>query len=132
MDRRTRAWFDRLVEEVLAALPDRVQEMVSAIPLYVEDYPSRKLARELGLRQRSELCGLFTGVPLHEKRLDEPTVMLPDRVTLFREGILAAAASGRGRVTEDAVREEIRITLLHEYGHYYGMSEEELENYGYG
>ncbi|NMC20157.1 MAG: metallopeptidase family protein, partial [Thermogutta sp.] len=126
MDRRTRAWFDRRLEEVLASLPDRVREMISPIPLYVEDYPSRKLARELGLRRRSDLCGLFSGVPLHEKRVDEPTVMLPDRVTLFREGILAAAAS-RGRVTEDAVREEIRITLLHEYGHYYGMSEEELE-----
>ncbi len=131
MDRRTRAWFDRQLEEVLASLPDRVKEMISAVPLYVEDYPSRKLARELGLRRRSELCGLFSGVPLHEKRLDEPTVMLPDRVTLFREGILAAAAD-RGPATEDAVREEIRITLLHEYGHYYGMSEEELENYGYG
>ncbi len=132
MDRRTRDWFDRQLDAVMIALPERLKQMVSVIPLYVEDYPSRKVARELRLRHRSELCGLFSGVPLHEKRLDEPTVSLPDRVTLYREGIIAAASANHGHVTDRSVREEIRITLLHEYGHYYGMSEKELESYGYG
>jgi predicted Zn-dependent protease with MMP-like domain len=53
-------------------------------------------------------------------------------VTVYREGILAMAADVDGRVTAERLREQIRITILHELAHFHGLSEEELEQLGYG
>jgi predicted Zn-dependent protease with MMP-like domain len=57
---------------------------------------------------------------------------LPDVVTIYREGIMSAAADRHGRINTKRLREEIRITILHELGHYHGLTEEQLAELGYG
>lgn len=57
---------------------------------------------------------------------------LPDVITIYREGILRASADRRGRISNDRLREQIRITILHELGHHHGMTEDDLEELGYG
>ena len=57
---------------------------------------------------------------------------LPDVVTVYREGILSAARDRRGRVSNERLRREIRITILHELAHYHGLDEDELRELGYG
>lgn len=132
MDKSTRRWFDRILEEVIVVLPQLVRETMEQVPLYVEDHPSRSVIRQFKLRDRREISGLFTGVPLKHKVPDYPIPGIPDRVTIYREGILWAAGDRNGYVDEERLKKEIRKTILHEYGHYFGMSEAELASYGYG
>jgi len=74
---------------------------------------------------------LFTGVALPEKSVQH-SGMLPDVVTIYRLGIMEAARDKWGRLSAAALREEIRITLLHELAHFHGLNEEEIEDLGYG
>ena len=129
MKRRARERFDALLEEVLEALPPRLHELIDRAPLVVEDAPDPELLKEMGLDPDTEsLCGLHTGVPLTERsvELDHDPLEI---IHLFREGIIEEA--GGWEAGEDAVTEEIRITLLHEIGHHYGLEEEDLEALGY-
>lgn len=131
MDDRTRDRFDRELEKVLAEMPPLVHQLLERIPLHVEDYPSPGVMRARQVRSVDELCGLFTGIPITERSI-EHSGTLPDTVTIYRKGILAAARDRRGRVSPRRLRREIRITLLHELAHYHGLGEEELQELGYG
>ena len=86
---------------------------------------------ELGVRDRRELCGLYTGIPLDERSIRHSGTM-PDVVTVYREGIIESARGGDGRVRTDRLRREIRITILHELAHHHGLDEDELRDLGYG
>jgi predicted Zn-dependent protease with MMP-like domain len=99
--------------------------------LHVEDYPSRKVMEEKGIADPEELCGLFSGVALPDKSV-EHSGTLPEVVTIYRMGILAAARDRFGRTNPRRLREEIRITVLHELAHFHGLDEDELEELGYG
>ncbi len=131
MNASTRRRFDELLEEVLAELPASIRELIDRVPLHVEDYPSPEMMARLGVRRRDQLCGLFTGIPLTDRSV-ELSGNLPDVVTIYREGITAAARDEYGRLNSGRLREEIRITVLHELAHYHGMGEEELRQMGYG
>ena len=108
-----------------------VHELIERIPLHVEDYPSTRVMAEMGVRYRDELCGLYTGIPLTDRSLRQSGT-LPDVVTIYREGILAAASDPDGRIRGDRLRQEIRTTLLHELAHHHGLDEDELRRLGYG
>ncbi len=131
MDARNRERFDRQLEWVLERCPPRVHELLDDVPLHVEDHPSAQVMAEMGVRHREQLCGLYTGIPLTERSIQHSGQM-PDVVTIYREGIIAVARDYRGRLTVDRLREEIRITLLHELAHHHGIGEEELDELGYG
>jgi predicted Zn-dependent protease with MMP-like domain len=128
---RTRRRFDEQLEWVLERLPPMIHELIEKVPLHVEDYPSEEVMDRMGVRYLDDLCGLYTGIPIGEKSVTHSGT-LPDVVTIYREGILSAAANPRGRVTTDRLREEIRITILHELAHHHGLTEEELRKLGYG
>jgi predicted Zn-dependent protease with MMP-like domain len=130
MDPSLRDYFDEQLEAVLAELPERVHELLDEVPMIVEDHPSREILRKMGMRRRGDLCGLYTGIPLTEKSVLHGGV-LSDSVHIFREGILGMAVDRRGRIDEDELRRQIRITILHELGHYHGFDEDELESLGY-
>lgn len=120
-----------MLEEVLAELPPEVHKLIDRVPLHVEDYPSRRVMEQTGARRRDALCGLYTGIPLGERSVEQSGT-LPDVVTIYRQGILAAASDARGRIRKDRLREEIRITVLHELGHHHGLDEDDLRELGYG
>ncbi|HYE61993.1 MAG TPA: metallopeptidase family protein [Phycisphaerales bacterium] len=131
--------FDALVEEVIENLPEGVRKLLDEVPVIVEDKPSRELIEQLReegvmapdeLEDDSSLCGLHTGTAFTERRIDD-TGQLPSDIYLFREGILAQAGGWKGDETEEDVYEEIWVTLLHEIGHQFGLSEEDLEKLGY-
>jgi predicted Zn-dependent protease with MMP-like domain len=127
----TRRRFDQLVDDVLAEMPPLVHELIERIPLHVEDYPSDDVMARTGVRRRHWLCGLFTGIPITNKSI-EHSGTLPDVVTIYREGILAAARDRSGGVPVDRLKDQIRITILHELAHFHGLGEEELRELGYG
>ena len=120
------AKFDRLLEQVLAELPDHIYRLLDEMPLVVEDEPSIDLLEELGLDpDTDDLCGLYSGQPLTE-RSNQQSGELPDKIQIFRGPIVRLARS-EGK----DLKSEIRITVLHEIGHYFGLDEDQLKALGY-
>lgn len=136
-----RDYFDLLLEEVLQTLPESVHKILETVPLHVEDYPSIRVQREMGLHDRTELYGMYQGVPVTSRSVQQP-VELPEIITLYREAIILSALPSGIRharrllhwhkvVDTQELQRQIRITILHELGHYFGLEEEDLEKAGY-
>ena len=131
MDDDLRDYFDQQLEWVLRHLSAKFRELLDQVPLYVEDFPSKKMLRKLGVRHRHELQGLYSGVALTNRSVDLPP-SLSEVIYLFREGICNLALDDEGQIDQDELREQIRITLLHELGHHFGLDERQLDELGYG
>ena len=137
MNDADRQKFDNLVEEQVEHLPFAIQLLLQETPLLVEDRPSDLILKELGLdeSQADEICGLHSGVALTERSVDDPAGA-PETVTIFREGIFALAKQqgqdDQSDLWEERVPQEIRVTILHEIGHHFGLDEEDLEKLGFG
>ncbi len=139
MNGRDRDRFDAILEQVLAELPKNIHQLLEQTPLIVDDRPSPELLAELGLDSDEEtLCGLHSGIPLTERTVLDG-VSLPETIHLFREGIIDEAGGWTEWVDEEGtplgglneVRRQIRITLLHEIGHHFGLDEADLQRLGY-
>jgi predicted Zn-dependent protease with MMP-like domain len=121
--------FERLVADALATIPRRFRKAIKNLAIVVEDEPSRELLREMEIDPPDTLLGLYQGIPLTERRWDYGNA-LPDRILLF-QGPLERQSEG-----EDDLVVAIGETLIHEVGHYFGLSEEEIqeieENYWRG
>jgi predicted Zn-dependent protease with MMP-like domain len=128
---RTRRRFDEQLDWVMTRMPPLIHELIEKVPLHVEDYPSDDVMDQMDVQYIDDLCGLYTGIPIGDKSVTHSGTM-PDVVTVYREGILSAAADGRGNIATDRLREQIRITILHELAHHHGLTEEELDALGYG
>ena len=124
--------FDALVAEAIEALPEPLRELIDRVPVIVLDRPDEPMCRAIGAdpEDAGEICGLYTGLAETERELSHPPE-LPDRVHLFREGIVREAGGWRGRRQEDRVYEEFAVTLLHELGHHFGLDEDDLRRLGY-
>jgi len=118
--------FDSILEELIADLPEHIWEVLEEVPLIVEDEPTRQLLEEMDVQgYGSELCGLHSGIPLTHRSVEHGS-RLPDRMMLFRGPIMRVS----GRRLRD-LREQIRVTLLHEIGHHFGLDEDDLDDLGY-
>jgi predicted Zn-dependent protease with MMP-like domain len=126
-----RAYFDEHLEVVLAELPQQVKDFMEEVPLVVEDYPSREVMRRTRVRHRWHLCGLYTGIPLIKRSVNDWGV-LSDEIHIYRLGILGLARNRDGEFDEAELRKQIRKTILHEYGHHVGLTERDLRKLGYG
>lgn len=130
MDAQLRDRFDRMLEDVLRELPQYVQDVLDELPLVVEDFPPPEVLRKLGVHRRNALCGLYTGIPLTQRSVEQWGV-LSDVIHLYRLGILAMSRNEQGQIDQDELRRQIRITILHEVGHHHGLGEAELRELGY-
>lgn len=119
-DRRT---FSRISSEILAdvmaELSGQFGEQLSNVSVVVEDWPPTSQETDLGGDEDMDLLGLYQGVPLGA-RSSGYHLALPDRITIYRQPILSVCRS------EAETRREIRLTLLHEIGHYFGLDDDEL------
>lgn len=128
-----RARFDSILEALLERLPDGLLALLDEVPLIVLDEPTEEMLRDLGVppeqwtTEAHMLCGLHSGWMITERSV-EASGDLPEQVHLFRRGIARAAGGWRD---EGALREEIRVTLLHELGHHFGLDEDDLDRLGY-
>ena len=123
--------FDQLLDGIIEQLPAHLRDLLDEVPLIVEDEPSNRLLDELGIdRREADLCGLHWGVPMTERSVYHSGTF-PDRMMLFR-GPIMRLARGRRRSSRAPLAEQIRITLLHEIGHHFGLDEQDLEALGYG
>jgi predicted Zn-dependent protease with MMP-like domain len=131
MNPELRALFDEQLESVLAELPQQVTDFMQKVPLVVEDYPSPEVMRRMRVRHSSHLLGLYTGIPLIKRSVNDWGVQ-SDQIHIYRLGIMGQARSRNGEFDEAALRDQIRRTILHEYGHHVGLTERDLREFGYG
>lgn len=115
-----REHFAKVVEEVLDSLPQEFRSHIRNVAVLVEDMPPNQPSPRAG-QQRQLLLGLFHGVPTTKKSVfDLPTG--PDYIVLYQKNIEAVCSS------QAEVREQIRLTVIHEVGHYFGMDENQLKD----
>ena len=108
--------FDELVGEALDGIPTQLADLIDNVVVLVEDEPHPS---------QGVLLGLYEGIPLTERDTNYSGV-LPDRITIFRGPVLRMCSS------PEQVVEEVRITVVHEIAHYFGIEEDRLHELGYG
>lgn len=118
--RYTREQFEELVAEALDTLPAEFAELLDNVAVVVEEVPTDEDLAEVGMapEERDELFGLYQGVSMVER--DTFYSALPDRIVIYRRPILLACSSRR-----EVIR-EVRDTVIHELGHYFGMEEDQM------
>ena len=115
----------KAVAQVIDKLPRQFREQLGNVEIVVDKRPSDKLLRAEGLDPRHDtLYGIYEGVPLPERSTLDPP-LLPDKITIFAESLLQDFPD------PDELREEIRLTVLHEIAHYFGMDDDAIEDLGY-
>ena len=117
MDRKA---FEQLVAEALRTIPRRFRKAMRNIAIVVEDEPSQDLLEDMEIEPPDTLLGLYSGTPLTERTSAYGNV-LPDRVLIFQ------GPHERESDDDDDLVVAIAETLIHEIGHYFGMSEEQIE-----
>lgn len=121
----SKAKFAELVERALAELPDPFAERLEEIPVEIRARPTRAMLRKLGMEPDELLMGLYEGVDLTRRSVEHSGV-LPGVIYIFQEDIELVCE------TEEQLLDEVRITVLHEVGHHFGLNEDDLNRLGYG
>ncbi len=113
------------VAQVLDRLPEEFRSRLHNVEIVIEQRPQKSQLIAMGLDpQRDVLYGLYEGTPLPERSSVYPPV-LPDKITIFSEPLI------RDFTDTSELRKQIRLTLLHEIAHYFGIDEKEIEDLGY-
>jgi predicted Zn-dependent protease with MMP-like domain len=114
-----REQFEQLVEEALAALPQKFKKYIENLAVIVEDYPSGETQRKVGTSRGGSLLGLYHGVPF-KHRGPYYGNLPPDVIVIYQKPIESISA------TDEELKEKVQEVVLHEVGHYFGMSDAEL------
>jgi predicted Zn-dependent protease with MMP-like domain len=112
--------FKELVDEALQSIPEEFRSALTNIAIVIEPEPTAEQLAQVDVEPPDTLLGLYEGTPLTERQWAHGNV-LPDKITLFQNPIEEASDD------EDDLVIAIGETLIHEIGHYFGLSEEEIE-----
>ena len=116
----TREHFERLVAQAVRGIPKRFRDEMDNVAVVVEDRPSPELLEEMEIALPDTLYGLYQGTPLPEREWAHGNA-LPDRITIYQQPI------AKDSEDDNAIIRVIGETVIHEFGHYFGLSEEEIE-----
>jgi predicted Zn-dependent protease with MMP-like domain len=121
----TREEFEDLVRDALDELPEEFATRLDNVEIVIEDEPGPELLRSMGMDPRRQtLFGLYQGVPLH-LRGDSYGGILPDKITIFYRPLLRACG------TPERIRRQVRKTVIHEVGHFFGLNDKAIRDLGY-
>ena len=115
--------FQHLVDEAIKTLPQEFKTLLSSIAIVVQDEPDEEQRNSVNLTSHMNLFGLYQGVPLTKRA--GSLLTFPDKITIFKNPILAT------RFSPEEIQEQVRLTVLHEIGHFLGLSEEKLRQLDY-
>jgi len=122
--RLRRAEFERLVAQAVESLPPTFLTRLDNVDVVVDDEPTEADLELAGIEPGSTLLGLYHGVPQSQRGPWYGNI-LPDRIVIYQRPIEAIARDRR------EIRREVRITLMHEIGHHFGLAEDDLAEAGY-
>jgi predicted Zn-dependent protease with MMP-like domain len=114
--------FEDLVSEALDSLPDEIATRMQNVEVVIEENPPREYLR--GLPRGSTLFGHYHGVPLTRRGVNYEKV-LPDMITIYRRPIERYAR------TPEAIKEQVRRTVIHEIAHHFGIDDDRLDELGW-
>ena len=114
--------FEELVRQALEALPEEFLRRIDNVDVLVRPWPTPEQLAANGVPSDETLYGLYEGVPLTDRA--GYNMVLPDTITIFQRPIEADC------VTPEKIMEEVRGTVVHEFAHHFGISDEELEEWG--
>jgi predicted Zn-dependent protease with MMP-like domain len=120
MRQMTRDRFTKIVEEALHRIPSRFRAAIDNVAVVVEDEPTPEVLDEVDMEPGDTLFGLYHGIPLTQRTSSYGNT-LPDRISIYQRPIEEACED------EDDIRNCVIETVIHEFGHYFGLSEEEIE-----
>lgn len=110
--------FEKLVGEALDSLPEEFAKRLENVSITIADAPTPYQLRKMKLPPWALLFGLYEGLP--QTRRGNYTAVLPDKITIFKNSILRVSS------TPEDVRAQVRATVIHEIGHHFGLSDEDL------
>jgi predicted Zn-dependent protease with MMP-like domain len=116
----TRQRFTELVEEALREIPRRFRTAMRNVAVIVEDEPPPHILQEMEIEPPDSLFGLYQGTPLPERGWTYGNT-LPDRISIYQRPIVEACDD------DEEIRDCVAETVIHEFGHYFGMNEEQIE-----
>jgi predicted Zn-dependent protease with MMP-like domain len=117
--------FGELVQSALSELPEQFAQFVEEVPVEILDRPTAKQLRDSKVEPGGTLLGLYHGRKRTDRNVEDSGV-LPDAIYIFQKPIESICQN------EDDLRRQVRITVLHEIGHHFGLDEEELDRLGFG
>ncbi|MEO7188896.1 MAG: metallopeptidase family protein [Sphingomicrobium sp.] len=112
--------IEALARAALDGLPEPFASRLTGVLLDVQDFADPVLLAQMGVDDPFELSGLYEGIPLNERSVDQ-TGTMPDRILLFRRPILDEYAAG-----DDSLEQLVRHVLIHEAGHHFGLSDADM------
>ena len=115
--------FEQLVAQALDNLPDAFRERLDNVEVVVEDWPDRGTLRLAGIQNPMQLLGFYHGVPLTE-RSHGYTLVLPDKISIYQQPIEHICR------TPEAIRAQVRRTVMHELAHHFGIDDSRLREIG--
>lgn len=116
--------FQDVVQEALDSVPEGFHQYLHDIAVDIEDEPDDATCREMKLRNPRELLGLYRGVPLTQRHVEDP-YRYPERIIIYQKNIERICR------TRQQMLSEIRKTVLHEVGHHFGLNERQLRELGF-
>jgi len=117
--------FDRIVKRAIRRISPEIRQHLKNVVISVRERPTRKMLQEMGLQPDELLLGVYRGVSLIKRSVTSPP-LFPDTIILFQEPLEEACE------TKEKLEKQIEITVVHEVAHFVGISEERLEELGYG
>lgn len=121
----TRSEFVTLVRQAVDELPDTFARHLENVEIVIEDEPDPELLRSLGMDPRREtLFGLYQGIPLPLRDMSYSGA-LPDKISVFYRPLVRAYRS------PEQIRTQVRQTVIHEVGHFFGLDDQTIRDLGY-
>jgi predicted Zn-dependent protease with MMP-like domain len=120
----SKAHFGQLIESALAELPEEFARFLEEVPIEIRDRPTPAQLRRAGTGPHSLLLGLYQGRPRTVRNIEDSGT-IPDVIFVFQNSIEAVCDN------EEQLVRQVRVTVLHEIGHHFGLSEEDLARLGY-
>ena len=121
----SKAKFGDLVEQALAEVPEPFAQFLEEVPVEIRDRSTPAQRKAAGVGKNDLLLGLYRGIARTQRSV-EHSGQMPDVIYIFQEDIELASDS------EEDLVEQVRVTVLHEIGHHFGMDEDDLDEVGYG
>jgi len=115
--------FERLVRQALDSLPEDFRAHLDNVAVVIEDRPPAEL-ESADDAEDGPLLGLYEGHPLTERSFDY-ALALPDKITIFQSNVESVCS------TDDEIRDEVRVTVLHEIAHHFGIDDDRLDELDY-